>query len=258
VSIKVYDAYRVAKGADPFEVLWSTKRRAQADAKKRLIPMFHDILDGRSHSAHLRRQEKDKLFKAWAREHHDEDDRGNAAALYMKWLKEECPPELDAKDGEHGVYGVSNEEILTAGKREIAEGVKPGVFDVDAWMHAKYGEQLTRYQRDLWALDVAVTMRRYRGTFYLIPYCDRACLFGKLLDFMADDERLEDFGYWNNTDPPEDVSSQAWTWRGTVWNDLTKDELWAEYVTVDIVSWPGWSDVSPMMDVARERGATSL
>lgn len=254
MSIKVYEAYRVAKGTDPFDLLWDIKRRALAAAKAKLTPLFHDILDGKSHTNHLRSQEQSKLFEAWVdREGHEAKIKGSPLRLYSEWMQNHCPPELKA---EKGVYAVSNAEILEANKREVADGVKPGALDIDTWMRTKYGAQLTRYQRDTWALDVAVTMRRYRSKFYLLPYCDRACLLGGILNFMAHDERLEDFSYWNNTDPPEEVSSQEWTWRGTVWKDLTKDELWAEYLTLDIVSWAGWTDVSPAFDIIDERQRT--
>lgn len=255
MSIKVYEAYRVAKGTDPFDVLWDIKRRGQAAAKAKLTTVFRDVLDGRSHTTHLRLREQDALFAAWVREHREPDEKINVLRLYSNWAREDCPEELKT---EEGVYAVGNEEVLTASKRAAEGGAKPGAFDVDDWMHKKYGEQLTRLERDTWALDVAVTMRRYKNRFYLIPYCDRACLLGGILDFMGNDERLEEFGYWNNTDPPEELSSQQWAWRGTVWRHLTEHEKWTEFVTIDIVSWTGWSDVSPMMDMLRERGATDL
>lgn len=255
MSIKVYEAYRVARGTDPFDLLWDIKRRAQAEARAKLAVRFHDILDGKSHTNHLRLQEQDKLFKAWLNEHHPDAESRDVFRLYGEWGREHCPDELRT-DG--NVLSVSNEEVLRAGKREVGGGVKPSVFDVDMWMMKKYGEQLTNYQRNPWALDVAVTMRRYRNRFYLVPYCDRACLLRGTLDFMAEDERLEDFSYWNNTDPPDEVSSQQWAWRGTVWNDLTEHERWSEHLTLDIVSWMGWNDVSPALDVARSRNETDL
>ena len=257
MSTKVYDAFRIAKTADPFDLLWDIKRRGQAGVKTRLIPVFTDILDGRSHTAHLRLEQRDVLFKAWVRGTYagESEEDIDLLRLYSKWVKEHCPPELKIEDG---VYAVSNEEVLKAGKRKVAEGAKPGIMDIDAWVHANYGEQLTRYRRDWWALDVAVTMRRYRNRFYLIPYCDRACLLRGVLDFMKDHERLEEFSYWNNTDPPDDVAPSAWAWRSTVWNDLTEHERWGEYVTIEIVSWMGWHEVSPMMDIMRERGVTDL
>jgi len=51
VSIKVYEAYRVVEGVDPFDLLWDLKQKGQLEAKKRLAKIFHDILDGRSQDA---------------------------------------------------------------------------------------------------------------------------------------------------------------------------------------------------------------
>lgn len=255
MSIKVYEAFRVARGADPFDLLWDIKRRGRAAAKAKLTPLFDDILDGKSHTMHLRIEEQNKLFDAWVKGRHDPGEKVEPLRLYSEWIRDHCPDELRT---EKGVYAVSNQEILAASKRTVAHGVKPSALDVDWWMHHKYGEQLTIFQRDIWALDVAVTMRRYKNRFYLIPYCDRGCLLRGTLEFMDDDERLEEFGYWDNTDPPEEVSSAQWAWRGTVWRHLTEHENWTEFVTTDIVSWLGWSDVSPVMDVMRSRNETDL
>ena len=258
MSIKVYEAYRVAQGVDPFDLLWDIKRWGQAAAKQRLTPRFHDILDGKSHTNHLRHQERDRLFTAWMKEKYTDAPEGGSPPFFREygtWLKEHCPPEFKT---EAGVLSVSNEEILRITKRTVTEGVQPSALDIDSWMHAKYGEQVMRYKSDPWALDVAVTMRRYRNRFHLIPYCERSCLIGDALEFMGNDERLEEFGYWDNTDAPEEVSSQEWAWRGTVWGDLTEHERWTEYVTIDIMSWLSWSDVSPMMDVMRERGPSGV
>ena len=51
MSIKVYTAYRVQKGVDPFSLLWDLKRRGQEEAKKRLAMVFEDILNGKAEEA---------------------------------------------------------------------------------------------------------------------------------------------------------------------------------------------------------------
>jgi len=253
VSIKIYEAYRVKRGVDPYELLWDLKRQAQAAAKERLAKVFHDILDGRSHEAWTQVEEENRLFTAWLNEHHPEAATGTGwLGLYRAWITEHCPPELKRPED---LIAVSNQEVLELSKRTHVEGDKPGVFDIDSWAHKSYGKTLAQHTWDLWAIDTSITMRVYRGKYYLIPYFDRRCHLSGLLDFMADDERLEEFGYWNNTDKPDEVSTQKWAWRRTVWNDLTKHERWKEYVSVDIISWLGWSDVTPMMEVAQTRNA---
>jgi len=226
-------------------------RTLPKSASPRPSKTFHDILDGRSSDAWLKVEEENRLFAAWLKEHHpDTDVPTKWVSLYREWIIEHCPPELKRLED---LMAVSDEEILKASKRTHVEGDKPGAFDIDSWMHKEYGKTLAEHTWDLWALDASITMRVYRSKYYLIPYCDRRCHLGGLLDFMADDKRLEDFAYWNNTDKPDEVSTQKWAWRRTVWNDLTKHERWKEFVSVDIITWPGWVDVSPMMEVARSR-----
>jgi len=256
VSIKIYEAYRVAKGVDPYEVLFDSRRRAQKNARDRLGKIMRDVLEGRSQAGWDKIEEETRLFQAWMKEHHSEVSAPHERlGLYMKWEKDGCPAELQRPDD---LITVSNEHVLSRGKKKHVEGDKPGIFDIDRWMHAEYGDTLTEHEWDLWAIDVSITMRIYRGKFYVIPYCDRRCHLRGLLDFMAGDERLEDFSYWNNTDKPDEVSSQKWAWRRTVWNDLTKPERWNDYVTVDIVSWLGWMEVSPMVEVMRENNGEKL
>lgn len=260
MSIKIWEAYRVRRGVDPFDLLWDLKRTGQEAARIRLKKIFDDVLDGRSHTEHLKFQQQDGLFKRWLREKHPEaaDEKVPASRIvgwYQTWTREACPEELRI---DKTVLAVGDEEVLECAGRDKGDGVRPGAFDVDQWMHRRYGEQLGSMRRSEWDLDVCVTMRRYRGRFYLVPYCDRVSILRGTLDYLGDDGRLEDFHYQNSTDPPEDVPSREWTWRGTVWWDLTQHDRWNEFVTIDIVAWDGWHLVSPMVDVLRERGGQGL
>ena len=253
MSIKIYEAYRLRRGVDLFGLLWEVKREAQRRIQERLKKIFMDVLQGRSHTAYLQLKEQEGLFKAWVHDKHKENsEKAYTLGLYTKWVEEECPPEFRV---EEGVFPVSNEEVLKVARPEgnWTEGIHPGVFDIDAWALAKYGEQLNHFQRNPWALDVCVTARRCRDRFYLIPYCERTSLLTGCLNFMENDERLDDFSYWNNSDRPEEVTSQDWTWRATVWNELTVPERWAEFLVLDILSWHGWSEVSPMIEIAQEQ-----
>jgi len=256
VSIKVYEAYRVKRGVDPFELLWDLKRRGQEEVKKRLRVLFEDILDGRAQKAADRLSERNRAFHEWLQANHkpsEEIEATDLIRLYDTWFKDICPPDL--KEKPQGDIAVTHEKILTDidRKKDEDDAAKAGIFDIDLWMMKQYGEQLSSFQRNMWALDVCITMRRYRSRFYLIPYCDRASVVGGSLDFLEKDDRLEDFAYWNNADAPDDVSEAQWRWRSTVWNDLTEDDRWKEYVVIDILNWGGWSDVSPMLELMHER-----
>lgn len=250
MSTKIYEAYRVAKGVDPYEVFWDIKHRGQREAKRRLGQIFHDILDGKSREAWAKVEEENALFKAWVQNNHPEAQGLELLHLYRDWVKNERPIELRRPED---LLAVSDKEILEASGRDVPEDEKPTAFDIDSWMHKQYGETLTKREWDLWAIDVAVTVRKYRNRYYLIPYCDRRCHLHGVLDFMQRDERLEDFAYWNNTDKPDEVKNSDWVWRRTVWNELTDHERWKECLVIDIVSWMGWPDVTPMIEVMRTR-----
>lgn len=253
MSIKIYEAYRVREGVDPFELLWDLKREGQKRARKRLTKIFDDVLDGRSQKAARQLRQQDSLFKEYIEGL--EDTSAGLLSLYTEWAQNKCPKELKV---DKGVHAVSNEEIFELAKRPSNKAKEPGVFDIDAWILAKYGETLTQRQWNLWALDTSIALRKYGDRFYLIPYCDSRCYLSGVLDFLQKEDRLEDFAYWNNTDKPEEISESEWDERSRVWNDLTDHDRWYEFVALDVVSWMGWDQVSPMMDVARARKGKRL
>lgn len=255
VSIKVYEAFRVARGVDPFPLLWEIKRRGQAEAKARLARVFRDVLDGHAQRSIERHEVEDLAFKAWIEAKGLQANPDEIFGLYIRWCDSDRPVEF--RQPISTTISVSNKEILQTLKRDAAEGDRPGVFDVDRWAHTMYGKQLATLTRNQWALDVAITLRCHRGRHYLIPYCESSSLVGGTLDFMAQHEHLEDFAYWNNTDRPDSVTSSQWAWRARVWNHFTQHDRWPEYLSLDIVSWQGWSAVSPVFELLREYGGVA-
>lgn len=254
MSLKVYEAYRVQEGLDPYPVLWEIQRRGRENIKRKLRKVFSDISEGISHAEHLKSVKQNKLFAAWLKEKYPgrEDMMGLPLFRdYREWSETECPEEIRRLEG---VLAVSNDEVFKKGKRpeKVGTDETPGVFDIDSWAKVMYGEQLARYERDLWALDVSVTVRVFDGRYYLIPYCDRVSLVDGVLEFMQDMEELEDFSYWNNTDRPEEVGEEEWEARASVWWHFSEGENWTRYLTLDVLSWETWSEVSPMRDAALE------
>lgn len=250
MSIKVYEAYRVREGHDPFSVLWEIQRRGRDGIREKLLKIFKDVASGRAHEQHLKIRQQKELFTAWFKEKYAEvSDLGKIPVFSARgeWAREHCPPELKPTEG---VYSVANDEIFEKGKRpkKIGTDETPGVFDIDSWARVQYGEQLTRYEKDLWALDTSVTAHVRDGRFYLIPYCERSSLVGGSLDFVGEMEELEDYSYWNNSDPPDETTEKEWEERADVWSYFTS--RWTNYLTVEILSWGTWSEVSPMMHIA--------
>lgn len=253
MSIKVYEAYRIRDGVDPYGVLWEIQRRGREQILHTLDTLFRAVVDGRAHAEHLKRKRIDEQFKAWFLSRHPEGTPQGVSLLqeFEHWMREECPPELKP---EAGVYAVSNEEVFEKAKRPDFLGTErtPGLFDVDMWGRAMFAEQATRSQRNPWALDVSVTLRVLYNRYYLIPYCDKASLVGGSLNFMEEMEELEAFGYWNNTDPPEEVSSKEWEARKEVWSHFISESRWTNYLVLDVFSWETWSEASPLMKATLE------
>jgi len=256
VSIKVYDAYRVQRGVDPFNLMADLKRRGQQEARERLTVIFGEILSGASQAEANLLERQNELFTAWLKENHGEPKNIGSSevfGLYREWMREHFPEELKRTTAPPKI-AVHNHAILRAAGRKDAdiESMKPGIFDIDHWMTKCYGDQLTDLQRNLWALDTSITIRKYRSRYYLIPYCERSSLVGGCLEFLDKDDRLEEFGYWNNTDKPAEVTTSQWAWRGKVWTALTDHERWKDFLCVDVVSYFGFSDVSPALELLRK------
>ena len=143
-------------------------------------------------------------------------------------------------------------EAVRVGRKK-GEGAPITAFDVDDWVRLQYREQALRYERDPYSLDVSITLRKHKKRYYLIPYVEKMSPLGPCLDFLRTDPRLEDFCYWNNTDEPEGVTASKWKARAAVWNVLTEHEIWADFITIEIVSFFGWSEVSPALELAQAR-----
>jgi hypothetical protein len=251
VSTKVYEAYRIREGHDPFSVFWEIQARGRENIRAKLRKLFDDVVAGTSHAEHLKNVEQDRLFKAWIKEKYGDDPEAEVPVFREKgtWQREHCPPELQRIAG---TYAVDNDEVYEVGRRtkKVGSGETPNMFDVDGWAKMKYGEQLPRYEKDLWALDVSVTTHVLDGRHYLIPYCERSSLVGGALDFMKEMRALEDFSYWNNTDPDEDVTEEEWEARGNVWSYFTAENRWTNYLVLEVLSWGTWSETSPLLSIA--------
>lgn len=111
-------------------------------------------------------------------------------------------------------------------------------FWVERWLGQQYKKQLGQFERDLFNFDVVITVRPKQGRFYLIGYCDM--LMRHTLDFLANDERLEYYGYWNNTDKPDETSTREWNKRGKVWREF--DKHWENQLTLDICTWESYTN----------------
>lgn len=111
-----------------------------------------------------------------------------------------------------------------------------------------YYDQLQSSERDIFHFDVSITFHQHKGRLYVLPYCDM--LMRKVLDFLKKDKRLEDFCYWNNTDPLEGVSDRQWKARGRVWDAITDN--WDDMLCVDILDKSRFLSIDPWLETQRE------
>ena len=132
------------------------------------------------------------------------------------------------------------EMIRLLGDLSIKDGA---IYDIVSLKHheimseyKKVGSQLERCHFDF---DVELWINMYRGNVYLRPYPTDRSIMASTWHFLQTDEAVEEYGYWNNVDHPEEISEDEWIDRGTVWNSM----LGACYedrcptVSLNIVEW---------------------
>lgn len=68
--------------------------------------------------------------------------------------------------------------------------------------------------------DFEVMVMPFRDQVYGIVFTDQNDWF---TDFMAQDW-VEDYSYWNNTDPPDGTSDEEWEIRGELWDSICNQD----------------------------------
>ena len=76
----------------------------------------------------------------------------------------------------------------------------------------------TSFLRNYFDFDVSITFREYGGRYYVQCYCDMT--MHKVLDFVEEDPRVEDYHYQNLTDKPKEISEEAWEEREKTWDKI--------------------------------------
>lgn len=128
-------------------------------------------------------------------------------------------------------------------------GMKYTDFDEKDWA-CFFESWIKMGLRDALNTMASVMVFPFEGNLYLIPYINQN-YDGHLCDIEGIRDRIEYFGYWNNSDPDENCSEEEFSERGRIWNAIlgyspVKDYGFAfEIYDVDDV----WSTV---MDVRKE------
>ncbi len=83
--------------------------------------------------------------------------------------------------------------------------------------HKMRGEiKKTGYRNSMVDTDFQIVVFPHETVFLGIVYTESSKWFRKWLKMPG----VSEYGYWNNTDPPDDVSEEEWENRGKVWNEV--------------------------------------
>ena len=100
------------------------------------------------------------------------------------------------------IYNCNPENVLNVVKKELEHEVE----------NLKEGSRSPELDK-----DIGFYMKEYKGDLYLYLFYEDSDIKNKLLDKL---KGIEDFGYWNNTDKPEEISDSHWEKRKKIWNEL--------------------------------------
>lgn len=80
-----------------------------------------------------------------------------------------------------------------------------------------------------WAfeIDCSLNVWFYKNKFYVIPYGE--------WDGFKVPKGVEEYGYWNNTDQPEGVTTRQWNARGKTWDKVCLDNWDAGRLVYQII-----------------------
>lgn len=111
-----------------------------------------------------------------------------------------------------------------------------------------YKRQLGSMERNSFDLDVTIAIREHDGRYYLRPHCDMH--MREALDFLREDKRLEDYSYWNNTDPPKGISWRSWEARSRTWKAIgAGGSEWRDSLLLQVCSHDVFFYIDPHMDL---------
>jgi hypothetical protein len=87
--------------------------------------------------------------------------------------------------------------------------------------------------------DCNLCIYPYGGKFYARSFCDNVSLIVKnSLDFLDGMAKVEEYYYFDNTDPPDGISDAEWLERGEVWDSIMSDDTGGlgDFVMLEICS----------------------
>jgi hypothetical protein len=113
-----------------------------------------------------------------------------------------------------------------------------------------YRRGSTMTVRSAFNFDVGVSVHYFQDQWVFVPHTN--WLVQHVLDFMADDPRLEDFHYETATDAPSDVPPEKWAEREAWFAALSKTEASHDRLMLVLCDWDHLIYVDPWLDMLRE------
>lgn len=111
--------------------------------------------------------------------------------------------------------------------------------DAQRYVNLMFTAQEFRHEGDIWNMKAVLGLWEAEGTWLVNPYEDNfniLCMdlskpgggaLPRLLDVLQEpNDWTEKYGYWNNTDRPEDVSDEEWATRERLWESVIREPAW--------------------------------
>lgn len=112
---------------------------------------------------------------------------------------------------------------------------------------AKFKGAHIKPYRDRMDLTVYVVVYLHKKQVYLRAVCDHVSALGGSLDFLKRYNRVEDYYYQNQTDPPENVPTRQWKRRSQVWHEILQRD--SNALRLDLCTWESFSLIDPHFDL---------
>lgn len=124
------------------------------------------------------------------------------------------------KKARHRAYKEISKQLLMKNCNSLEE---KNPFRMAMFLWSEYKAQSIKGGRNAFDFTLHLNIRFLDEYAYIIPYGDM--LLKNVWGFLDHERGFDDFCYWNNTDPLEDVDEDEWEMRGKVWGQFD-DEGW--------------------------------
>jgi hypothetical protein len=244
MSIKVYTAFRLAEDIELWPFLARVQQAAREQAKARLTELGRMALDGSFDTtiAHLLAHHAQYVAAIEARQAAGEVFTSTRSiGLARSFYCADCPP----RGSMHRF--ATPADVIRGDDPWDPESDELHPIDVERWIERSYRSQLGQRERSSWDLDLGLRVWRGCGRYLITLKEEHMSPFeGILLPLLKACEELEEYGYWNNADKPDELSGDAWNARADSWHEALDQPV----LELDIVSPATYMWVAPNLAFA--------